>query len=304
MRKVSSVLLIIFIAIALGGCGSVPTPTSAVLEIQSSGINPDSWAFVPKGEFLKGQFEHEASVENDFEIMVTEVTNNQYAQFLEEALAAGVIKIDENNRVLGFYPGDENTQGRHEEEIPAGDYLYFPLNDEASRITYDGSTFKVKEGYGNHPVTMVSWFGANAYAEFYDYRLPSELEWQKAARGEDNRAFPWGEEVGHAYLNYYRSGDPFETIEGYSDTTQVGFYNGKAYGDFQTISNASPYGVYDMAGNVGEWTQDKIEGYHYRHIRGGSKGTYEIDSRVWKYDSATPVHVSPKVGFRCVRDVQ
>jgi sulfatase modifying factor 1 len=304
MKKILLIFLLVILSISLSGCGSEPAPTKAVTQFQAAGIDPDSWARVPAGEFLEGQFEHQGYIEQDFEIMATEVTNTQYARYLGEALAAGKIKINEQNQVLGYYPGDEFTGGRHELEIPAGEYVYMPLNDPACRISYDGREFTVKEGYGNHPVTMVSWFGANAYAEFYGYSLPSDSQWQKAARGEDNRAFPWGDHVGHKYMNYYHSGDPFETEEGFSDTTPVGFYNGKLYGDFQTADNSSPYGVYDLAGNAGEWTKDKIYGYHYRHIRGGSKATYEIDARIWKYDSAEPQYVSPSVGFRCVRDVR
>lgn len=304
MKRFQIFLIVLMMAVFLVGCEEIPTPTSAVLEIQTTGIDPDSWALVPAGDFLEGQHDDKGYVDHDYEMMVTEVTNYQYAQFLSEALAAGEIKIDEDHRVLGYYPGDVNSGGRHELDVLAGDYVYISLEDPASRINYNGHDFIVKEGYGNHPVSMVSWFGARGYALFYDFRLPSEAEWQKAARGEDNRAFPWGEDVGHSYFNYYHSGDPFETEEGYSDTTPVGFYNGNKYGDFQTIDNASPYGIYDMAGNVGEWTADKIEGYHYRHIRGGSKATYEIDARIWKYDSAEPQHTSPSVGFRCVRDVR
>lgn len=304
MKRASIISFILLITLFLGGCGTVPTPAPAVLEIQSSGIDPDSWAFVPAGEFLEGQHNHSAKVDHDFEIMVTEVTNNQYAKFLEDALKAGKVQLNGNKQVSGYYPGDVNTGGRHELNVLPGNYVYISLNDPASRISYHNGKFMVKEGYGNHPVTMVSWFGANAFAEFYGWHLPSEEEWQKAARGEDDRAFPWGEQVGHEYMNYYHSGDLFETVEGYSDTTPVGLYNGTVYGNFRTADNSSPYGVYDMAGNVGEWTRDKIEGYHYRHIRGGSKASYEIDSRVWKYDSAAPEYVSPSVGFRCVREVQ
>lgn len=304
MKKTSIILSILIITMLLGGCGTIPTPTSAVLEFTSSGVDPESWAFVPAGEYIKGQYDIEGYVDHDYEIMVTEVTNAQYAKYLGEALAAGTITINENNEVFGFYPGDENTGGKHEYPVPAQDYIQIPLNDPASRINYDGTTFTVREGYENHPVTMVSWFGAWSYAEFYGYRLPTEDEWEKAARGDDNRAFPWGEEVGHHYLNYYHSEDPFETEGGYSDTTPVGFYNGNTYGDFHTEDNSSPYGVYDMAGNAGEWTLDKIDGYHYRRIRGGNKDFYEIDSRVWKFNSADPTYVSPRTGFRCVRDVQ
>jgi formylglycine-generating enzyme required for sulfatase activity len=86
-----------------------------------------------------------------------------------------------------------------------------------------------------------------------------------------------------------------------SRTTPVGFYNGQAYGDYTTLKSASPYGLYDMAGNVWQWTGNVYAGQHYRYLRGGSKDTYAMDLRVWVRNNATPTSYSPGVGFRCVR---
>ena len=58
-----------------------------------------------------------------------------------------------------------------------------------------GQTFSVPAGYENHPMTMVSWFGAWGYCQYYGWRLPTEMEWEKAARGTDARPFPWGDEI-------------------------------------------------------------------------------------------------------------
>ncbi len=64
------------------------------------------------------------------------------------------------------------------------------------RFTFDGTTFTVKPGYENHPMTNVTWFGAWGYCEYYGCRLPTEMEWEKAARGtDDDRPFPWGDEI-------------------------------------------------------------------------------------------------------------
>jgi formylglycine-generating enzyme required for sulfatase activity len=89
-----------------------------------------------------------------------------------------------------------------------------------------------------------------------------------------------------------------------SRTSPVGFYNGRSYDGSVTLDSASPYGLYDMAGNVWQWTGDVYEGQHYRYLRGGSKDTYEMDLRVWVRNNATPTYYSPGVGFRCVRDVK
>jgi serine/threonine-protein kinase len=151
-------------------------------------------------------------------------------------------------------------------------------------------------------MTNVTWFGAWAYCGSIGGRLPTELEWEKAARGSDGRALPWGEEMALNRANFYSSRDPFENMGSFgSRTSPVGFYNGKTYGDYVTLSNASPYGLYDMAGNVWQWTGNVYEGMHYRFMRGGSKDTYDMDLRTWVRNNATPTYFSPGVGFRCAK---
>src|SRR4030042_702672 len=96
--------------------------------------------------------------------------------------------------------------------------------------------------------------------------------------------------------------DPFEDMSSFgSRTTPVGFYNGQVYDGYQTTDSASPYGLYDMSGNVWQWTGDVYEGQHYRYMRGGSKDTYDMDLRIWVRNNTTPTYFSPGVGFRCVR---
>jgi formylglycine-generating enzyme required for sulfatase activity len=278
-----------------------PVDLDAPIPVFDTGIASDSWAIIPAGEFLKGQFNQEASIDYDFEIMITPVTNAQYARFLNEVIETEIASLVEQ-QVVGPYPGDKFNAFRHEEEIPAGDYLYINIEDPALRLTFDGSTFNVKTGYENHPMTMVSWFGARAYCEYYGWRLPIELEWEKAARGTDGRAFPWGDSITRNIANYIASRDPFEDMGTYgSNTTPVGFYNGKSYNGYLTLSNASPYGVYDMAGNVWQWTGDVYPDQHYRYMRGGSKNHYENTLRAWVTNNATPTFTGPAVGFRCAR---
>jgi formylglycine-generating enzyme required for sulfatase activity len=294
--------LIGMISSLLAACA--PVDLSASLPTYDTGIDPSAWADIPAGEFFFGQ--HEAVQATDaYSIMVTDVTVDQYVEFLNEALATGEVRIGEfkeQSAIVGYYPGDEFRGVKHEEEIAAGDWIFVPLEDPASRFTLDGTAFVAKPGYEQHPMTNVSWFGAWGYCGYYEWRLPTEMEWEKAARGTDARPFPWGEDISRSNANFYASRDPFEDMRSFgSRTSPVGFYNGRTYDGFATLDSASPYGLHDMAGNVWQWTRDVYEGMHYRFMRGGSKDTYEMDLRVWVRNNATPTYFSPGVGFRCGR---
>jgi len=284
----------------VAGCGVVPASPAALTQFTAAGADPEGWVRVTAGPFKAGSHLNEARVDQDFEIMVTPVTNAQFARYLTEATAKGTIRLD-GSKIVGPYPGDAFHGGKHEKPISAGEYLHMPLGDPAVRISYDGTNFVVKPGYENHPVTMVTWFGAKAYCDVNGGRLPTELEWEKAARGTDGRPYPWGETTAGVWANFYHSGGPFQTPGGYNDTSTVGFYNGQKYGDFQTMKATSPYGLYDMSGNVAQWTADVKSQVHYRFLRGGSKANYGYDTRVWSRNSAEPDYASPNVGFRCVR---
>jgi len=297
MKRV--LLPLILLTVFLASCA--PVDLNAPLPAFDTGVDPNSWAQIPAGEFHFGQHDDVESTEA-YEIMITDVTTAQYADFLNTALAVGYVKVD-GDQIVGFYPGDEFHSTKHEEEIKAGDWTFIPLNDPSQRIKFDGKTFTAQSGYENHPMTMVTWFGAWGYCEHYEARLPTEMEWEKAGRGTDERPFPWGDEILRENANFYASRDPFEDMSSFgSRTSPIGFYNGQKYGDYQTLDSASPYGLYDMAGNVWQWTGNVYEGMHYRFMRGGSKDTYDMDLRLWVRNNATPTYFSPGVGFRCVRD--
>jgi formylglycine-generating enzyme required for sulfatase activity len=268
-----------------------------------------SWVTVPAGLFLSGQQAAPTSIDYDYEIMVNDVTAGEYLQYL-----TGAVFVDDDlktvdGQIVGFYPGDEFHGVRHEERIDPGDYLFVPLDDPASIITHDEETgFRIQAGYENHPMTGVTWFGAWAYCKNAGWRLPSEMEWEKAARGpadgpNPDRPFPWGDEIARNNANFYASRDPFEDMGSFgSRTSPVGFYNGRTYDGYVTLDSASPYGLYDMAGNVWQWTGDVYEGMHYRFMRGGSSGTYDMDLRIWVRNNATPTYYGPATGFRCARN--
>jgi formylglycine-generating enzyme required for sulfatase activity len=291
--------LIIVLALLMAGC-STPNAQAGPPAVET-GVDPSEWALVPEGEFLQGLHSHPTPVDYAFEIMLTDVTNAQFAEYLNAALDSNDVKIV-GDSVVGYYPGDKFHGHEHEEEILPGDYLHVPLNEPGLRLEFDGEIFRAMDGYANHPMVLVSWFGANAYCEFYDWRLPTEIEWEKAARGTDGRPFPWGDEIALNNANYYSSHDVFEKITGgLGDTTPVGFFDGSTYQGYATLDSPSPYGLYDMAGNVWQWTGDVYEGIHYRYMRGGSKADYAYNLRVWTRNNAGPSYTSPNVGFRCAR---
>ncbi len=319
-RVIFSLLLVILLATA---CGPAPSVSAITPPFVDTGIDPDAWATVPAGDFPYGQHDHITMVDYDYQIMVTDVTVDQYATFLNQAIASGDISIGEfeleagetiwtEDGAGGFYEGDPFDGYKHEEEIKAGDKLYVPLHDEGLHLTFDGQTFSAIPEYANHPMTLVTWFGANANCENYDWRLPTEIEWEKAARGTEivdghGLPFPWGEEIHGNNANYYSSFDLFERMFGkLGNTTPTGFYNGQTYeigeGSYETLDSPSPYGLYDMGGNVWQWMGDDYPDQHYRYMRGGSFYTYEVDLRVWKNNSAGPQYYSPALGFRCIQN--
>jgi len=319
-RVIFSLLLFILLASA---CGPAPSVSAITPPFVDTGVDPDAWATVPAADFPYGQHDHMTVLDYNYKIMVTDVTVEQYATYLNQAIASGDVSIGEfeleagetiwtEEGAGGFYEGDPFDGYKHEEEIKAGDKLYVPLHDEGLRLTFDGQTFSAIPEYVNHPMTLVTWFGANAFCENYDWHLPTEIEWEKAARGTEivdghGLPFPWGEEIHGNNANYYSSFDLFERMFGkLGNTTPTGFYNGQTYaigeGSYETLDSPSPYGLYDMAGNVWQWMGDDYPDQHYRYMRGGSFYTYEVDLRVWKNNSAGPQYYSPALGFRCIQN--
>ncbi len=160
------------------------------------------------------------------------VTNAQFAQFVKAK-------------------GTEGPQGE----------MYLDVYDEDNRIHPRGGTWLPDEGYENYPVGEVSWYGAMEYCRWRGKRLPSEAEWEKAARGTDGRLYPWGNSEPRPDLAF------FGAMRG--ETVPVGQYP----------RGESPYGVNDMAGQMWEWTISIYTPYPY-NPKDGREDMAKVETRV------------------------
>jgi formylglycine-generating enzyme required for sulfatase activity len=209
----------------------------------------------------------------------------------------------------GWY---EDEVEQHEPELPAFEIGKYPATNREYQAFVRGAGYRPPEGWdgdeypagkGDHPVVNVSWRDAVAYCRWLSeqtkrsFRLPTEAEWEKAARGTDGRQYPWGDEFDPSRCN---------TSEGQSrGTTPVGQYP----------TGASPYGALDMAGNVWEWCSSIYKPYPYdpgdgrenpegegsRALRGGSWRDGQHGARCAFRAGAPPGRWYDSVGFRCAR---
>jgi formylglycine-generating enzyme required for sulfatase activity len=260
------------------------------------------YVLVPAGQFMMGDNYREGDPDevpvhpvylDAYYVGRHKITNMEYARFL----------------TAGGY-----SDSTHWDAGGFGDYGAEPRYWRTARFRGGGIA-----GNEAFPVVGVSWFEAAAYCGWVSgqtgarYRLPTEAEWEKAARGTDQRRFPWGETVDGSYANYEFSGDPYEP-----GITPVGFYDGSPHGGFRTSANISPYGAVELTGNVWEWCRDWYAGDYYsvsprsnpngpqtgssRVLRAGGWVDSHYYHRAANRNSSFPENRNPIQGFRCVRE--
>ena len=237
--------------------------------------------YVPAGEFLMGSTDQDPGADTDekpqhavfldaFWISKTEVTNAMFAAFLNEMGN----QVEEKAVWLNAAAGDVQViQNQDGEWLP-------------------------RHGFEDHPVTFVTWYAARAYCAWAGGRLPTEAEWEKAARGVDGRTFPWGDKI---------------------DCTKANYLDCNLAGSLPVGSHpagASPYNALDMTGNVWEWVSDWHAAETYasfpsenpsgpetglaRVVRGGSWLFDAKHARAANRRSDGPLITKPDYGFRCV----
>ena len=180
-----------------------------------------------------------------------------------------------------------------------GEKLY-DHDDPDARIHHRENRWIADTGAAQHPVVEASWAGARAYCEWRNARLPTEAEWEKAARGGDGRRFPWGNEAPDTRRARFGVG--------WHDTAPVDAHP----------AGASPYGVLDMAGNAWEWVSSAYRPYPYRAsdgredakpgpiraTRGGGQDSAADEITTTQRGrnlSRNPAAGHHNIGFRCAR---
>ncbi len=277
-----------------------PFDISTPINTMISPSNGAELVYVPQGEFIMGG-----------------LTKNAFKE-CQKLFIGGTCSKDkftneepEHTIYLDAYNIDKYEVSNVAYRACVDDDICKPPSNTSS---FAGTSYYDDSAYNNYPVINVDWDMANAYCEWRDARLPTEAEWEKAARGENGSVYPWGSSFDGSGVNFCDSNCPFKFDwanknynDGYTETAPVdSFPNG-----------ISPYGVYNMAGNVWEWVNDWYDSSYYsksptsdpagpgsgnvRTLRGGSWVDPGHYTRTSYRVGLKPSYVNTYVGFRCAR---
>ncbi|HAF48001.1 MAG TPA: hypothetical protein DCL08_02030 [Anaerolineaceae bacterium] len=243
--------------------------------------------YIPEGSFLMG------STNNDSSAFTHEKPRHKV--YLD-AFWMDAYEVS-NDMFLKFV---ESTGYQTLAEEQGYSYMY---NSSSTWTAFDGVNWRHPMGddstYQNSlPVTHVNKYEAQAYCAWVGGRLPTEAEWEKAARGDDGRIYPWGNSFDSAKVHNNSSGGPISI--------------------YASTGGASPYGIYNLAGNVFEWTNDWYDANYYEYspydnpqgpsggewiaVRGGGWKSSNRFVRTSHRDISTPDAMNYVMGFRCVMD--
>lgn len=254
---------------------AVPEPPPASSE------EPGEMVLIPQGEFEKGLTKEQADalVERIFR----RAYNIEDTPASRDNLRAILLKEEHQTGYLPSFYMDMYpvTNEQFEVFVKATGYI---TDAERRRETATWHTYYDGPEKGRHPVVAVSWNDASTYAHWAGKRLPTAEEWEKAARGQHGNLYPWGNQWDAHRCNNAASMSEFTT-------TPVDWHK----------EGRSPYGAYDMVGNVGEWTSTDIRGY--KLVLGGAwNDPCEIYGLVALARQVIPSLATSQIGFRCARD--
>ena len=270
--------LALLCALALAGCGAEAVVT------RSSPIDGKLMVRVPPGAFVMGT---SAAQESELSKKLSLPPNILGAEMPQSSLTLSEFYIDQTPVTNAEYKKFLDTDPQR--DVP------FLLLPQAQPANWDRQTRAYPSARAQYPVALVSWKDASAYCRWAGKRLPTEAEWEKAARGGDGRLWPWGNDWDATRSN--------GAEQGLLDATPVGKYP----------AGASPSGALDMSGNVWQWTSTLDKEYPYqaadgredpsaagmRVTRGGAFLFGAAFTRAAVRSRFNPDGISLSIGFRC-----